>query len=228
MAGPVALLGSGEFLPGMEALDRRLLDGRAPRVVHLPTAAGQESGRRLRYWRDLAHHHFTGRLGVVVETLDVLDPRSADDPRQADRLQSAGLIYLSGGNPGYLAAALRGTRVLDSMRQAWMDGAALAGCSAGASALTSLAPDVRSGEGESMGLGLVPGVAIIPHYDAILRRRALARLFTVAPDGVTTIGVDEHTAIVSEDLERWEVYGVGTAVTVRDGAVFGPGDRFTV
>jgi cyanophycinase len=228
VAGPVALLGSGEFLPGMEALDRRLLDGRASRVVHLPTAAGQESGRRLRHWRDLAHRHFTERLGVVVETLDVLDPQSANDRDHADRIQSAGLIYFSGGNPGYLAAALRGTWVLESIRQAWFAGAALAGCSAGAAALTSLAPDVRSGDGESAGLGVVPGLAIIPHYDAILRRRSLARLFAAAPDGVATIGVDEHTAIVSDDLEHWEVYGIGRAVLVANGSVYGPGDRFRV
>ena len=81
MAGPVALLGSGEFLPGMEGLDRRLLAGRPQRVVHLPTAAGQESGRRLRYWRDLARRHFEETLGVDVETVGVLDVNSANDPR---------------------------------------------------------------------------------------------------------------------------------------------------
>lgn len=226
MAGPVALLGSGEFLPGMEDLDRRLLEGRAPRVVHLPTAAGQESARRLRYWRELAHAHFADRLGVEVETLDVLDVDSADDPHHAERMGAAGLVYFSGGNPGYLAASLRGTRVFAALGRAWMAGAAVAGCSAGASALTTLAPDVRTGRGLS-GLGMVPGMAVIPHYDAMRRRRSLLRLFD-PPDGVVAVGVDEHTAIVSDDLSEWEVYGAGTAVLVSTGTVHGPGQRFSV
>lgn len=228
MAGPVALLGSGEFLPRMEELDRRLLAGRPQRVVHLPTAAGQESGRRLRYWRDLARSHFEDRLSVEVETLGVLDPNSANDPRNVAMLDGAGLIYLSGGNPGYVAEALRGTEVLKRIRELCIEGTALAGCSAGASALTAVAPDVRSGGGSGLGLGLIPRLAVIPHFDAKWRR-AMAKRFTVnIPDGVTVVGVDEHTAIVTDDLINYEVYGVGTAVFVEDGSVFGPGDRFAI
>lgn len=230
MAGPVALVGSGEFLPGMESLDRRLLVGRPQRVVHLPTAAGQESGRRLRYWRDLARRHFEENLGVEVETLGVLDPNSANDPRNVAMLDGAGLIYLSGGNPGYLAAALRGTAAMARIHDLWSAGAALAGCSAGAAALTALAPDVRSGEGNGLGLAIIPGLAVIPHYDAMRRwRRGMARRFTDdAPEGVTVVGVDEHTAIVTDDLLSYEVYGVGTAVKVIENSVFGPGDRFEI
>lgn len=230
MAGPVALLGSGEFLPGMEGLDRRLLLGRPQRVVHLPTAAGQESGRRLRYWRDLAQRHFEENLGVEVETLGVLDLNSANDPRNVAMLDGAGLIYLSGGNPGYLAAALRGTDAMARIQDLWSAGTALAGCSAGAAALTAVAPDVRSGEGSGQGLAIVPGMTVIPHYDAMRRwRRGMARQFTErAPDGVTVVGIDEHTAIVTDDLVRYEVYGAGTAVKVTENSVFGPGDRFEI
>lgn len=230
MAGPVALLGSGEFLPRMEELDRRLLAGRPQRVVHLPTAAGQESGRRMRYWRDLARTHFEEHLSVEVETLGVLDPNSANDPRNVAMLDGAGLIYLSGGNPGYLAEALRGTEVLKRIRELCIEGTALAGCSAGASALTAVAPDVRSGEGSGLGLGLVPRLAVIPHFDAMRKwRRGMTERFTEnIPEGVTVVGVDEHTAIVTDDLTTYEVYGVGTAVMVEDGSVFGPGDRFAV
>lgn len=230
MSGPIALLGSGEFLPGMERLDRRLLEGRPARVVHLPTAAGQESGRRLRYWRDLARAHFEDRLGVEVDTIGVLDLRSANDPDQVARLEGAGLIYLSGGNPGYLAAALRDTAVLHRIRQMMDENVAVAGCSAGASALTAVAPDVRSGGPRSDGLAIIPGLAVIPHYDAALRRRrSLVEMFTAnLPEAVTAVGIDEHTAIFSNDRKTFEVYGVGTAVRLSDGAVFGPGDRFEI
>jgi cyanophycinase len=230
MAGPVALVGSGEFLPGMEGLDRRLLVGRPQRVVHFPTAAGQESGRRLRYWRDLARHHFEENLGVEVETLGILDVKTANDPRNISMLDGAGLIYLSGGNPGYLAAVLRGTAAMERIHDLWTTGAALAGCSAGAAALTAVAPDVRSEEGSGRGLGVIPGLAVIPHYDAMRRwRRGMTRRFTDdAPQDVTVVGIDEHTAIVTDDLVSYEVYGVGTAVKVRENSVFGPGDRFEI
>ncbi len=47
MNGLIALVGSGEYLPVMEDVDRYLLDslnlnGRKPRVVCLPTAAGRK------------------------------------------------------------------------------------------------------------------------------------------------------------------------------------------
>lgn len=40
--GPIALVGSGEFLPQMVEVDRWLLNGRLPRAAFLPTAAGEE------------------------------------------------------------------------------------------------------------------------------------------------------------------------------------------
>ena len=45
----LALVGSGEYLPRMEPVDRRLLASLpdAPRVVCLPTAAGTEGSKRI-------------------------------------------------------------------------------------------------------------------------------------------------------------------------------------
>jgi cyanophycinase-like exopeptidase len=56
---------------------------------------------------------------------------------------------------------------------------------------------------------------------AVVRRRS-------APDGVTVVGIDEHTAVVTDDHVTYEVYGRGTVVRVDDGAVFGPGDTIRV
>ena len=52
--GPqLALVGSGEFLPVMAAVDAALLRGRAPRAVFLPTAAALDGAARVQYWIDL-------------------------------------------------------------------------------------------------------------------------------------------------------------------------------
>ena len=77
------------------------------------------------------------------------------------------MIYLSGGNPAYLADTLRGTAVWDAIVAAWRGGAALAGCSAGAMALTSWVPSLRHPRtGGTVGLGLLPRLRVIPHFDA--------------------------------------------------------------
>ena len=134
-AGPVALVGSGEFTPAMEDVDRELLEGRPQRVVFLPTAAAPEGEKSIAHWVDLGRLHYT-RLGVEAVPLLVLDRVGADDADLASAIAGAGLIYLSGGDPTYLAATLLHTRVGDAIVAAWHNGAAVAGCSAGAVALT--------------------------------------------------------------------------------------------
>jgi cyanophycinase len=139
----------------------------------------------------------------------VLDRPAADDPAHAARLAGAGLVYLSGGNPGYLADTLRDTAVLAAILALWRAGAALAGCSAGACALTEVADDVRRGEARP-GLAVVPGLVVLPHFDQIERWRpgiVKRRAAGLAP-GQTLVGIDEDTALVSADDGGWRVEGL--------------------
>jgi cyanophycinase len=204
--GPIALVGSGEFLPAMETVDAALLDGRPARAVFLPTAAAQEGPERVDYWLRLGADHYH-RLGAEPVPLAVLDRRAADDPANAARVEGAGLVYLSGGNPGYLADTLRGTAVLEAILAAWRAGAALAGCSAGACALTAVADDVRTGQARP-GLGVVPGLVVLPHFDRIERWRPgiVTRRAGELAAGQTLVGIDEETALVTTD-GGWRVEG---------------------
>ena len=204
--GPIALVGSGEFLPVMEAVDAALLAGRPPRAVFLPTAAAPDGSGRVDHWVRLGTEHY-GRLGVEPVPLAVLDRHDADDPALASAVAGAGLVYLSGGNPGYLADTLRGTAVLEAILAAWRAGAALAGCSAGACALTAVADDTRT-RASRPGLAVVPEVVVLPHFDRIERwapgiveRRAAG----LAP-GQVLLGIDEETALIS-DGGGWRVEG---------------------
>ena len=206
MRGPVALVGSGEFLRPMEAVDAGLLAGRPPRAVFLPTAAGEEGPDRVDHWLRLGADHYR-RLGVEPVPLAVVDRDDAGDPALADRVGGAGLIYLSGGNPGYLAETLRGTVVLEAILAAWRAGAALAGCSAGACALTEVADDTRTGAARP-GLAVVPGLVVLPHFDRIERWRPgiIDHRAAALGTGQTLIGIDEETALVSGD-GGWRVEG---------------------
>lgn len=90
--------------------------------------------RSLDYWHQLGAKA-AKRLGVEQVIIDVRTREDAGDPKWAALVAGAGLIYLSGGNPGFLARTLVGTLVWQAIEREWRQGAALAGCSAGAMAL---------------------------------------------------------------------------------------------
>lgn len=221
--GPVALAGSGEFLPVMEPVDRDLLRGRAARAAFLPTAAALEGGDRVRYWLELGERHYRA-MGVEPVPVPVRTRAEAEDPDLASLVSGVGLVYLSGGDPHHLTATLRGSRVWEAIIDAWRGGAALAGCSAGAMALAAGAPELPGRpadppveNGRPNGLGLVPGLAVMPHFDMIERWRpgALARFAAWHPAGAVLVGIEENTVMRSE-AGGWRVSGPG-AVWVLDG-----------
>lgn len=211
-AGPVALVGSGEFLPQMNEVDQHLLAGRNPRVAVLATAAGLEGPETVSRWLDMGRDHFS-RLGAEPVLLPVMDAADAAEEDYAAQLAGVGLVYLSGGNPAYLAASLRDSAVWRAIIAAWQAGAALAGCSAGAMALSAEAPSVRDRADEA-GLGPIGHLAVIPHFDRIANWDGsfVARRAARPRPGVTLIGIDEDTALVGGPT-HWTVMGRGT-VTV--------------
>ena len=218
-AGPVALVGSGEFTPAMEDVDRELLEGRPQRVVFLPTAAAPEGEKSIAHWVDLGRLHYT-RLGVEAVPLLVLDRVGADDADLASAIAGAGLIYLSGGDPTYLAATLLHTRVGDAIVAAWQNGAAVAGCSAGAVALTDYVPDVRHrGRPATGGLALVPHVVVLPHFDQLERwvPGVTKWALEAVPEHRVLVGVDEDTAMLGGPVE-WRVRGRRRVWELRRGA----------
>jgi cyanophycinase-like exopeptidase len=206
--GPIALVGSGEYLPQMAEIEAGLLAGRPPRYVQLATAAVQDGPTVVERWHQLGIAQ-ASRLGVEPVIVPVNDRADANNLEYATMIAGAGLIYLSGGDPNYLADTLRDTAVWRSIEAAWRNGSALAGCSAGAMALGSWIPSIRHPrKGSTAGLGLLGHLGIIPHFDAFAAR--VPDLFTrfVLPDESTTVvyGVDEETALVGGPSE-WTVQG---------------------
>lgn len=213
MSGPIALFGSGEYLPVMRPVDLYLLDGRPQRVVMLPTAAGQEGDERIRYWNELGMNHYEA-LGVEAIVLPVMTRDDAFSSELAALIEGAGLIYLSGGSPAYLTETLRSTPVADAITREWKRGAALGGCSAGACALTAIAGGFRHPEQlGAKGLGLIDHLAVIPHFDRFDRRspELVKEILKQIPEELILIGIDERTALVSVSTpgepEVFEVMG---------------------
>lgn len=222
-SGPIALAGSGEFLPVMEPVDRALLGGRPPRAAFLPTAAALEGDERVAYWLDLGRQHYEA-MGIEPVPVAVCTRDDAEDPKMAELIAGAGLVYLSGGDPHHLASTLRGSAVWSAIVGAWRRGAALAGCSAGAIALGAGAPSLRGHGGPvpagvPNGLGVLPRLAVIPHFDVVGRWRpdAAERFLAWSPPGTLTLGIDEETALVGEG-GRWRVWGKGSVWVLRSGS----------
>lgn len=217
--GLIALLGSGEYLAVMDAIDLRLLaaSGKArPRVVCLPTAAGQEGPASVGKWMRMGIDHFT-RLGADVSSLPIIDRASADDAAHAAAVRAADLIYFSGGNPGYLHRTLDGSALWAAVLAARAAGAALAGCSAGAMILGAYLPERFSLNPHfGPGFGLLPNCVLLPHFDRLPARNvAIAALRHKLDPDTFALGVDENTALVGRPGETWEVMGAGSVFVMR-------------
>lgn len=206
--GPLALVGSGEYLPVMADVEAGLLAGRPTRYVQLATAAVPDGPSVVERWHNLGTEQ-AQRLGVDAVILPVNDRTDADNSEIAEQVAGAGLIYLSGGNPGFLADTLRDTAVWAAIVTAWQRGAALAGCSAGAMAMTSWVPSLRHPrQGGTNGLALLPHLRVIPHFDFFTSKvpDLVTRFLLPYDPAITVLGIDEETALVGGPSE-WTVQG---------------------
>lgn len=207
-----SLLGSGEFLPWSEPVDRRLVaeaDGDG-RVLILPTASAPEGKDVFERWGSLGLAHFS-RLDIPAEVLDLRTREDADDPRLVARLDGASAVYFSGGNPAYLSATLAESDFLDSMLKQLDRGMAYAGCSAGVACLNELTFDSDTTDVDEVfkpGLGLVPRAFFAPHWDIVDTWMPGATEFIVAsvPEDSVFIGLDEDTAMMGRG-SSWAVLG---------------------
>ena len=211
--GPIALVGSGEYLPVMAQIETELISGRGNKYIQIPTAASLEGDKSLNYWKELGISQ-ANRIGVQAVPLLITNKDDANDEALASEIEGAGLIYFSGGNPHHLANTLRHTKVWNAIFSAWENGAALAGCSAGAMAIANHIPEIKTfGKTITEGFGLLPNVRVIPHFDRMFMS-AFSRF--AHQDSVTVLGIDENTALVG-GLSEWQVKGVGTVTVFKDG-----------
>jgi cyanophycinase len=207
-------VGGDELKPGNEAQDEVLVRaaGGGPAFV-VATAAGRQRP-------ELAVGHarsWFATLGLQVEELPAIGRRDVMSRANAERARQGRAFYLVGGDPGRVPAILAGTPVWEAVVAAWREGAALAGSSAGAMAMGewTLIRARRPGDAQrrfAPGLGLIPGLAVIPHLDTFGRSWVPGALAGAPRDDVVLLGIDERSAAVW--LERvWRALGPG-GVTV--------------
>lgn len=204
MKGTLALVGSGEYLPPMEPVDQWLLErlGVSPKVVCLPTAAGNEGPRSVGYWSHLGVEHFT-RLGAEVRAVEIVNRRSAQDESLVEHIRQANFVYLSGGKPDYLYGALADTPAFSAIEGVLEAGGVVAGCSAGAMVWGERATPFPWHKG----FGYLPGTVIIPHFDE-MSGWIVDTVKSVLANQLTMLGIEGNTALACS-ADEYQVVGSG-------------------
>jgi cyanophycinase len=225
VSGPVALHGGGEFLSGDEPCLAAILasaaeplgGGRPIRVAIVPTAAARQRPDLAAATGVAAFERVAAAAGLDVEAtaVAVLDAMSAADPGLAARLEAADLIHFPGGDPDLIPTLLRGSAAWAAIERARQRGAVVAGASAGAMAFATW---TWTPAGGIEGLGLVPGLIVVPHADGGGWASALERFGAWGPVELGGLGLAERTGVIADDVAP-----AGGEITWR---VVGPGDVF--
>jgi cyanophycinase len=204
MAGQIALVGGDEFRVGCEGMDEAVLEAtgvKRPRVLIVPTAAAEQNPSKA---AENGVSYFSS-LGAEASPIMVLGPDTAGDEKVVSRLDTADVVYLTGGDPDHLLETLRDSLFLSRLRRALARGAIVAGSSAGAMVLGSW----MSFRGGVDTLGMLRGVAVLPHHERSDPDEVVARLEQSAPAGTAVLGIDGKTCCFGGP-GGWTVLGQGT------------------
>ena len=225
MAVRIALVGGDEFRAGCEPMDEAILAATgkpAPVTLIIPTAAAFERP-------DLAAQngvrHFAS-LGADAHPLMALDRKDAMDAGLASEIDSADLVYLTGGNPARLLETLSESVLLDGIIAALERGAVLAGSSAGAMVMGSW---MRFREWRRA-LGIAEGIATLPHHERADPDSILRELGASAPGELDAVfGVDGRCGALSGP-DGWTALGPGNVTVYRNGGWhrYADGDTFAI
>jgi cyanophycinase len=206
--GYILLAGGAEFGGCMAAPDLRaikLAGGFEAPISIIPAAAAPDNNHQRAGQNGV---NWFKQLGAVnVTALPLIDRGSADDPTVVKALQGSRVIYLLGGFPRHLAQSLAGSKSWQAILSAHTAGAVIAGSSAGAMIVCDTYYDPHAKETFS-GLGLIPGVCVLPHYDTFGKNWA-PELSRRLP-GTMLIGIDEQSGMLNDGPQgNWQAYGAG-------------------
>ena len=217
---PIALAGGNEFRRECDPMDRALIElagGAGVSVAILPTAATNENP----YVAGEAGIRQFRRLGARPDKLMIVDEQSANQVDLVGALVDFPFVYFTSGDPIYLHDTLLGSRAWEVVRTIHQRGGLVAGSSAGAMVLGA---QLWRFDGWVPGLGLAPGLAVLPHHATLAARWNGPAMAASLPAGVTLVGIDEATALL---LPSGQVVGVGQVTIYGAGGprAYGPGEQ---
>jgi dipeptidase E len=190
-------LETGDGLSKLDAYVLELSGADRPRVLYLPTPAGDADALIVGFYE---------RFAASAEASHLKLFGTPDATSWRPRLLEQDVICVSGGNTANALAVWRAQGMDAALREAWESGIVLCGGSAGmicwfeCSVTDSFGPDLAALRD---GLGFLPGSAC-PHYDGEERRRPVYQQLVASgfPGGY---GVDDLAAVHFEGTELKEV-----------------------
>jgi cyanophycinase len=221
-AGPVIMIGGAEDKRRDRVILSRFVElAGGPEAAILVISTASTFGERA---NEKYTELFTGLGAARVEGIRPMTREEASDPAVTARVQEATGVFLTGGNQVRLVSVVGGTRLEDALVSAHDRGVAIAGTSAGASAVaTHMVAFGRPGASPkhrmihiSAGLGLVDGVVVDQHFEQRGRWGRLLAAIAMSPS-LLGIGLDEDTAAIVHADRTLEVIGKGS-VTIIDGS----------
>lgn len=208
MTGLLCLQGGGEFSPGCRAMDAAVLRLAQGPVVVTALASPPGEGYRRTTEDGVRHLRAVGPLEVRGA------PDAREDPEAAlEALRAAKTVVLPGGSPARLLDGLRATGVAALLADLLASGGTLVGSSAGAMVLGdwTVLPDrpCSGGIAVERGLGLAPGLLVVPHWSGGSSRSDWLRAVdATVPPGTEVLGLAEESGVL---LRFGELTAVGRA-----------------
>lgn len=208
--GHLVIIGGGIIPTEVRQRALDLSGGLKARIVIIPAAAmdGEAAARDVT-------DRFQGLGATNFETADLSKPEEA-----LAMIQRADLIWFSGGDQTRITSGMANTTIPDAIRRRYLEGATIAGTSAGAAVMSGLMmtgggdlDTIRSGTTRLIdGLGLMRDVIIDQHF---LKRGRFNRLAGAVLDNpqMLGVGIDEATALIVKGRE-FEVAGKSNVIVV--------------
>ena len=198
MAGLLLLSSGGEFQKGNETADLYILGQVEGTVVIV--AGTSQTARHGQIWFE----------GLGAKEVKTYWPEQPDEGAAHQSLETARLIYLAEAEPEAYRQNAALWKALEEARKA---GATIAGAGGGAMVLGETFYDARLNQ-LATGRGILPGTAIVPHFNGSGRKWADKILALKTPPYL--IGLDERVAIIG-DGNDWQVWGRGWITLYRQG-----------
>ncbi|MFO8067905.1 MAG: cyanophycinase [Bacteroidales bacterium] len=215
--GYLALIGGAEDRKEDKTVLKRTVEiNNAQTIIVIPSATTYpiECGRD--------YEDAFSSLGVkTVHVFDIRNPKEADDNKYLELLDSADMIFFTGGDQVRLVKALKGSALLKKIHNLFINkGITIAGTSAGAAAASD--PMTYDGDNEgltkgtiefSRGFGFIENVTIDTHFVA---RGRIGRMtqFLCSEMSDKGIGIGENTGIIINPDGEFEVVGTGIVTVV--------------
>lgn len=227
--GYLLLEGGSEFGGQMREPDLKAIElagGLDASIRIIPAAAAPDNNHQRAGNNGIRWFQSLGAKNVV--SVPLISRIRADDPKIAQSLHDARLIYMLGGFTHYLGQTLKNSPAWDAVLEAYNNGAVIAGSSAGAMVMCELYYD-PSAKRIHDGLNLISNSLVLPHHNTFGKSWAPS-LLNKRP-GITLIGIDEQTGMLNDgENGSWNVYGRGAVTLYRNNQVeiYQTGKRFSV